>query len=118
MNSKNVQHEAIGLANRRYAAVTYTNTKHSLFDLVAQVLGVEGDVNSRSTVISLRDYRLRYPRNGGKGAAREGNVTFNLEVPKGVTFTLDASYIDPGPAYSDVIQDRAWSFGVAVTLSL
>lgn len=118
MNSKNVPHEPTGLSNKRYAAITYTNSEWTLLDLVASGLRVREDVNSRSTIVALRDYRLRYGINGERGAAQEINVTFNIEVPKGVTFSLDASWLDPGAAYEDRITDSAWSFGANVTLSL
>lgn len=118
MNSKNVPYEPAGLSNKRYMALTYTNSARSLFDLVASVLHVDADVNSRSTIISAREYKLRYAENGARGAAREYNVVFNIEVPKGVTFSLDANYLEPSEAFRDRIIARPWSFGVNVTLSL
>ena len=118
MNSKNIPYEPVGLSNKRYMALTYTNSETSLFDFVASALGVTADVNSRSTIVSLREYKLRYPENGARGAARELNVTFNIEIPKGVTFTFDANYLEPGEAFKDRITERAWSFGANVTLSL
>jgi hypothetical protein len=118
MNSKNVPYAPLGLSNKRYTAITYTNSEVSLFDLVASALRVADDVNSRSTIISAREYKLRYAENGARGAAREYNVIFNIEVPKGVTFSFDASYLEPSEAFKDRITDRAWAFGANVTLSL
>jgi hypothetical protein len=118
MNSKGVQYVPTGLSNKRYTAITYTNSETSLFDFVASLLEVENDVNSRSTVVSLREYKLRYSENGARAAARELNVTFNIEVPKGVTFTFDVNFLDPSEAFENRIKERAWSFGANVTLSL
>ncbi|HEX7151493.1 MAG TPA: hypothetical protein VF618_08405 [Thermoanaerobaculia bacterium] len=118
MNSKGVQYVPIGLSNKRYTALTYTNSRTSIFDFVASLLDVENDVNSRSTVVGLREYKLRYSENGARGAAREVNVTFNIEVPKGVTFSFDVNFLDPSEAFENRIKERAWSFGANVTLSL
>jgi hypothetical protein len=118
MNGKDVPYEAIGLANKRYMAVTYTNSEFSLLDLVASALRVPDDVNSRSTVISVRDYKLLYSENKARAAAREIDATFNIEVPKGVTFTFDVNRLDPSEAFKDRIKRSVWSFGANVTLSL
>jgi hypothetical protein len=119
MNSEKVQYVAPGLSNKRYMALTWTSTKFSLWDLVTGLIGIDKDVNSKSTIVALRDYRLRYPNtNGGRNAARELDVTFQVEVPKGVTFSLELGYLEPGDAFADVIKDEAWSAAVIVNLSL
>ncbi len=96
----------------------YTNNQHTLFDFVASAIGVDDDVNSRTTAIALSETRLRTPRNGSREGPREADVTFQIEVPKGITFSLDAAYLEPGKAYFDVITKRAWAFSIGVSLSL
>jgi hypothetical protein len=118
MNTDKVTFVSPGLSNKRYLALTYTNNERTLFDLVASLLGVDGDVNSRTTIIALRDYRLRYPRNNSRSAAREAGATFQIEVPKGITFTLDSAYLLRGDAFKDLIPHRGWSIGASVSLSL
>src|SRR5262249_3769435 len=104
MNSKDITYEPIGLANKRYVAGTYTNSEVSPFEPVASAPGVKDDVTSRSTIISLRDYKLLYDEKKARGAAREINLIFNIEVPKGVTFAFDANRLDPSQAFKDRIK--------------
>jgi len=118
MNTDLIRAVPSGLANKRYLAISYTDNEHTLFDLVASALGVEADVNSRATIISLSNTGLIFPRNGSRQAAREVDVTFKIEAPKGVTFSLDSAYLEPGSAFSDVITKRAWLLVATVSLAL
>jgi len=118
MNSERVQYVAPGLSDKRYFGLTWTSTKFSLWDLITEPIGIDKDVNSKSTIVALRDYRLRHPRNNGRNAARELDITFQVEVPKGVTFSLELGYLEAGDAFADVIKDDVWSAAVIVNLSL
>jgi hypothetical protein len=118
MNSEKVQYVAPGLSNKIYRAVTYTNNTFTLMDLIAQAIGVESDVNSKATILSYREYKLRYPRNGGRSAAREANATFQIEVPKGVTFSLELGWLEPGDAFEDIVKDDLFSIAAIINLTL
>jgi hypothetical protein len=116
-----VQHHPIGasLSNKTYLGLQYTNNTYSPLVWVAERLGVtRTDIASKATIIRFHDYRFREPVNASRSAAREVDVDFQIESPKGVNVNVSAARMWPGAGVRPIIQRAAWILSSGVSLRL
>jgi hypothetical protein len=116
-----VQRHPIGvsLSNKTYVGLQYTENTFSPLVWLAKRLGVDaGDIASNATIVRLHDYRFREPVNASRAAAREADVDFQIESPKGINVTMSLARLWPGEGIRPVIQRSAWLLGISVSLKL
>jgi hypothetical protein len=116
-----VQRHPIGqsLSNKDYLGIQFADNTYSPLEWVARLLRVApNDVESKATILRIHDYRFREPVNGSRSAAREVNLDFQIESPKGVNVTVGAARMWPGLAIRPVIQHAAWALNASVSVKL
>jgi hypothetical protein len=116
-----VQRHPIGasLSNKTYVGLQYNNNTYSPLVWVAELLGVSGaDIASKATIIRFHDYRFREPVNDSRRAAREVDVDFQMESPKGINVNVSAARLWPGAGVRPIIKRAAWVLSSSVSLRL
>jgi hypothetical protein len=120
--SKNAPEIGRGLSNKYYVGAQYSDSRISPLATIAGLLNAESDIQSRSTVISSHWYRFAKPVNDRHAAGVEVDLTFNVEVPKNVTWTLTGGFFRPGPAIEHLphlsLDANPWMVMLGVAINL
>lgn len=106
-----------GLSNKSYGNGTFIWNTWSPLAWFANIIGIEETPNSQSMTFKVHYYRFNEPRFGEHEAGWEGNVSFLVEVPKGITTTLDVGYFVPGDALPEV-PGNVWRIAAAVKATI
>lgn len=110
---------ATGLSNKTYFGLNYINTRSALvLEALAALLGVREQTISRSTTVALHHYRFNEPIFGERDAGNEIDVKFEVQVPKGITTSLNFGYLFVGPGIDEVIKEEPWIVTAQVKVSL
>jgi hypothetical protein len=101
------------LRNKEYVGLQYTNTAFSpLAWLAVNVFRIaETEIRSRATTVKLHDYRFRSPTFTGTSktdAARELDLDFTVEAPRGIKVTVGGAYLRPGSGLESVLRHNMW----------
>jgi len=109
---------APGLANKQYLGVTWTSKTFTPLEAISRFFQVREPAASRSTSVSFHHYRFNEPVFGERGAGSELDVSFSLQLPKGVTTTLSAAYFFVGDALDPVLPEEPWAVSLGVSVKL
>lgn len=102
-----------GLSNKTYINLNGTLNTWSLLALIANLFGITETPTSQSTTLKLHYYHFNEPRFDSHDAGSEADLSFLIEVPKGVTATLDFGYFRPGNALQPIFSRDVWRIGFA-----
>lgn len=106
-----------GLANKRYYGAQYTDARWSLLGFATQALRAEKDIASLGTVFTVHAYEFQHAVQGFDWGGEEANLTFNIEVPKNIQWSLGAAYYWSSEALERLnVKDDIW--GVTAKLSI
>jgi hypothetical protein len=111
----------IGLANKWYGGLQYTEERWSLLSTLARVIRVkESDIESKSTIITAHGYEFVKEVHGRHWGGEELDVSFTLEAPKNIRWTLGGAYYWKSQAVQEVgLKEDLWTAmaKLAITLS-
>jgi len=110
-----------GLSNKRYLGLKLVDNSWSFLEVLAKLPPFRipaSDIRSRSTTITLNDYRLRRPLNGKDDAGQEVDLEFTVETPRSVKVSLKGGYYWRGDSVKRFIHKDAWSVSAGISLSL
>ncbi|HEV7922906.1 MAG TPA: hypothetical protein VGR02_19135 [Thermoanaerobaculia bacterium] len=108
-----------GLENKWYGGIRWSDARASFLALIAGLLGTPESVASRATIASLHVYRFSHPVNGSTSGGIEGNLEFQVESPKSVTWSLKGAYYHRSRAIelAGLVRDP-WQIVASVSLKL
>jgi hypothetical protein len=110
----------IGLANKWYGGLQYTEERWSLLAMIARIFKIkESDIESMSTIVTAHGYEFVRPVHGRHRAGEELDLSFNLEAPKNIRWSLGGAYYWPSPAVDEILEDEdLWSASLKLAITL
>src|SRR5205807_1395733 len=106
------------LSNKIYTGIQYTENSFSpVVWLAEHIFHFDPAlVLSRATILRVHDYRFLESVNGSKQAAREVDLDFQTESPKGINVTMGAARLWPGAGTRPLVPKQMWLLTMNVSL--
>jgi len=109
---------APGLSNKSYLALVWTSPQFSLLEYLVKALQMNEAPASKSTTLKLNWYRFNQSAFASHDAGFEADLEFSVEIPKGITTTIDMGYFRPGEALRSVILKDVWAISASVKATI